>query len=387
MPQEFAEKYNNYRNESRNKYWCEPPSYMPGAYPGGGLPNHQEVLRTESVRKEIGTSNQSLKNYSPYMSKFSKTQSLTQSLDRRLLASDPRVQDWASATGVRRSLPTNIIEAPRNIHVNNLRFERDVNYTGALPVDGGRSYDSNVCISNWVEERRDRKYGGVYPPRDSQCAAGTLYPTEYSHRYTPTSQAYREKLSLLYSLDPNASVQSLTGTAGKGSGGGSFGSAPLRTQSVDSKSRTGGSCRTGGGCRTADEGQLINYAADGFGVSPFQDHTAESKRGGFWVGTAPYGMYESVSRTSTRRGVLEFQQRCASEDPRSKILINSRPLTELTPTTQKVRENMLRSQANSGVRNLKSNYAQDFRDFTAAARAGAAEERGIGDKAVSVANS
>lgn len=56
--------------------------------------------------------------------------------------------------------------------------------------------------------------------------------------------------------------------------------------------------------------QRFLYYAGGFGESAALDHTSPTKRGGYWLGTAPYKQHESVTSTATRHEPLEFQRRC-----------------------------------------------------------------------------
>ena len=79
-------------------------------------------------------------------------------LDTAQLATDPRVMDWASLPGARRSLGTNIAETSAVVNTNVLRFKRNTPYSSSMPKDGGGGYSGEVCLHNWVEDRRDRTY-------------------------------------------------------------------------------------------------------------------------------------------------------------------------------------------------------------------------------------
>ena len=38
------------------------------------------------------------------------------------------------------------------------RFKRDADFLSTTPYDGGAKYNEDVCINNWVQERRDKNY-------------------------------------------------------------------------------------------------------------------------------------------------------------------------------------------------------------------------------------
>lgn len=75
-----------------------------------------------------------------------------------------------------KSLPTNVVDPPRSVHVNHLRANTE------LDVWPGRAYAAKTLNGNWVEERFDKKYSGdllKYKPertshwQTTQSLAGT----------------------------------------------------------------------------------------------------------------------------------------------------------------------------------------------------------------------
>lgn len=66
--------------------------------------------------------------------------------------------------------------------------------------------------------------------------------------------------------------------------------------------------------RSADtSGEHVFYAKDGYGPTPWMDHTAPTARGRFWVGTAPHVAHDTITHSTLRSEPLEFQQRCPTE--------------------------------------------------------------------------
>ncbi|PNH07193.1 hypothetical protein TSOC_006363 [Tetrabaena socialis] len=123
------------------------------------------AVRVEKTRHEGYCRDRSAMAIEPYLSQINTYKARTRPLDQSRLLQDPNVQDWAALTGTRRSLATNITDAGPHVNVNKIRYKRDADYCSTVPYDGGPTYNSEVCIDNWVQERRDKTFkseGGTW---------------------------------------------------------------------------------------------------------------------------------------------------------------------------------------------------------------------------------
>ncbi|GMH32192.1 hypothetical protein BSKO_00026 [Bryopsis sp. KO-2023] len=187
--------------------------------------------------------------------------SRTVQLDPKHYSSNPQVQQWIGPAGMRRSLPTNVVDQPDAINVNAVR-SRKVGY------DGGQAYGPGVCVDNWVEERRDIGRLGKGQSFPSCESKKRFYTTEYQARNAeacPDSNRRRDHLATSSDNDYRC---------------------------VFKQSRA----------------DYLFYAKPGFGSDTAHDATIPAKRGASWVGIAPQKAYESVAQTASNQERLEFQR-------------------------------------------------------------------------------
>jgi hypothetical protein len=69
---------------------------------------------------------------------------------------------------------------------------RTPHFTDPLPV-GGMSYDSGVCIDNFVQERCDKSFLSGSAPTIVRCKK--MYQTEYTERSNEALPQYREQIA------------------------------------------------------------------------------------------------------------------------------------------------------------------------------------------------
>ncbi|KAG2489368.1 hypothetical protein HYH03_012198 [Edaphochlamys debaryana] len=292
------------------------------------------MIRVELARSEARAKERSKDALGLYSTGLHSYQARMRPLDRTRLYQDPAVQDWDSLAGTRRSLPTNVPDGGPRINNNTLKFKRDTDFVSTLPYDGGGKYCEEVCLNNYVEERRDKQFKSGFHPRElrrnDRCA------TEYTTRYRPSDPEYVERIKDTYNNTSRFVGLHRIGPSGI--------AAPV----VPSKAWQA-------------SGDHLAYARDGYGATPYQDHTIASKKGNFWVGTAPHS-YETVTTTTMRAEPLEFQRRCASEDARSSILMKNKPLIYESDRTLTIRSDM--HATNPWCRTWKSTSHADHVDFS-----------------------
>ncbi|EFJ42247.1 hypothetical protein VOLCADRAFT_107340 [Volvox carteri f. nagariensis] len=292
-------------------------------------------IRLERARHEAVDRERSAQAQSPYLAQVSTYRTRTRALDHTKLMQDPKMQDWAAIPGVRRYLPTNVPDGGPHINVNVIRYKRDADYLSTTPYDGGPKYNDEVCINNWVQERRDKNYKSGFHPKELR--RGGRFATEYSTRYLPSSQEFVDRVTSTYNASSRFQGLSRIGPTGIAD--------PVFPKKAYETS-----------------GEHVFYVKDGFGVSPHQDHTTETKRGSFWVGTAAPAEHDTVTHSTMRRETLEFQRRCKSEDPRSQVLSRNKPLPFEDEGTLKVREGL--KATNTFERQWKTIYQSDHIDYS-----------------------
>ncbi|GFR52585.1 hypothetical protein Agub_g15178 [Astrephomene gubernaculifera] len=293
------------------------------------------AVRDERARIDSIVRNSSEQSVSPYMSQVSTYRARSRPLDHTRLLQDPKVQDWAAIAGTRRSLPTNVPDGGARINVNILRYKRDTDYVSSTPYDGGPKYNDEVCINNWVQERRDKNYKSGFLPKEIRHS--NRFDTEYSARFKPSSDEYVHRVTSTYN-----SASRFQGLARMGPTGIADPIFPSKAYETS--------------------GEHIFYVKDGFGGTPFQDHTVDTKKGNFWVGTAAPSEHDTITHSTMRKEPLEFQRRCPSEDPRSQILLRNKPLIYESDRTLKIRDELVAT--NPHVRQWRTIYQSEHKDYS-----------------------
>uniref|UniRef100_A0A7R9Z5M8 Uncharacterized protein n=1 Tax=Chlamydomonas euryale TaxID=1486919 RepID=A0A7R9Z5M8_9CHLO len=204
---------------------------------------------------------------------------------------DPGAQDLASDTGARRTLNTNIPDHGPKINNNSLRYQRKQDFQNAMVHDGGANYRPAVCAGNWVEDRMEKDYASGFHARE--LGFMKTYVSEQNASYRPPSKNYYNQV---YNKQPLAK--------------------PPRQSSTRKVNDA--------------DGSYLYYAKSGFGDGHGQDHTLPSSRGGYWVGTAPVRMHETMAATAARRGSFEFQKRNSCYDVNAKLLEGHNKPLDLT---------------------------------------------------------
>ncbi|KAG2444418.1 hypothetical protein HXX76_001171 [Chlamydomonas incerta] len=287
------------------------------------------------MKKEALARERSLAAQSPYMTQVATYRARNPPLDHSRLMQDPKVQDWASIAGTRRSLATNVPDGGARVNVNHLKYKRDADFTSTTPYDGGPSYNPETCVQNWTEDRRDKNYKSGFHPKELRRP--TRYDSEYSARFKPTTADYVGRLTHTYNTTSRFEGLTRVGTNGI--------AAPVLPK------------------RAADtSGEHVFYAKDGFGPGATQDHTAPTARGRFWVGTAPHVAHDTITHSTLRAEPLEFQQRCPMEDARSKILMGNKPLTHESDRTLRIRDDLIAT--NAFARTWRTMYQSEHVDFS-----------------------
>ncbi|KXZ48780.1 hypothetical protein GPECTOR_25g364 [Gonium pectorale] len=293
------------------------------------------AIRLERARHEAVSAERSEASQSPYMAQVTAYRERSRKLDPSRLAQDPRVQDLAALPGVRRSLPTNILDGGPHVNTNIIRYKRDADFVSTTPYDGGPKYNDDVCINNWVQERRDRTYKSGFHPREIRRSG--RFDTEYSARFKPSDPEYVHRVVAAYTDGPRFSGLHRIGPTGIAD--------PVFPKNAAETS-----------------GQHLFYVKDGFGGAPNQDHTTEGKRGAFWVGTAPHAPHDTVTHSTMRAETLEFQRRCRSEDPRSMVLMSNKPLIHESESTQRIRDELIAT--NAFTRGWRTIYQTEHKDYS-----------------------
>ncbi|KAG1660960.1 hypothetical protein FOA52_005585 [Chlamydomonas sp. UWO 241] len=223
---------------------------------------------------------------------------------RASLLKDSAAQDLAADCGVKRTLNTNIRDYGPTINNNTLRFVRKQDYASAMVQDGGTTYSPTACTGNWVEDRRDKAYTSGFHPRELGFVK--IYQSEASAQFRPTSSmpyyAKVHRADMLAKGPPRSA----------------------HTAKLD----------------TDADGSYLYYSKGGFGDARGLDHTSGASRGGYWVGTAPVRMHESIATTAARSEPLEFQRRNSCYDATAKLLAGmGQPHPNLSSTVKNLREN------------------------------------------------
>ncbi|GLC46149.1 hypothetical protein PLESTB_001195400 [Pleodorina starrii] len=292
-------------------------------------------IRVERARHEAVDRDRSSQAQSPYLAQVSTYRSRSSAMDHTKLMQDPKMQDWAAVSGSRRRLPTNVPDGGAYINVNIIRYKRDADYLSTTPYDGGPKYNDEVCINNWVQERRDKNYKSGFHPRELRSSG--RFATEYAARYVPSSPEYVERVTSTYNGTTRFAGLARIGPTGIAD--------PVFPKKAYETS-----------------GEHVFYVKDGFGVTPHQDHTSEEKRGSFWVGTAAPQQHDTVTHSTMRSEPLEFQRRCVSEDPKSQVLMRNKPLPFESAGTLKIREGL--QSTNNFVRTWRTMYQSDHIDYS-----------------------
>lgn len=322
-------------NAYRGTYWVQPPMNTIPAF----SPNVAEKGRNEGLHKADVLATKSLEGRSSVRFTGSATVNRpwtpTNPLETGAFARSATVQSWLADTGSRRSLPTNIVDPPTDINVNQIRSDK-ISYIEPHAWGTGRIYNPQSCNDNWIEERYDSAFAPDVLPKEQQ-----MNKTEYT--------------------------ASLGTTALMATGG-----APARTLSATrgsiALSSLGGTARiikpgnsVGGRPKSENRGQeVLYYGKEGYGPYPRQDHTLPSKRGGFWVGTTPFKPYESSTMTQqTGTDKFEYQKRQIAHDPIAMVFSNTKQDPDLLNRTN---DRFAQSQKLSTT--WKTRYQSDFANFS-----------------------
>jgi len=256
--------------------------------------------RTEQLKQAARLSERSMSNGSmgkTYRRGASRIPPATQSLS---LQCQPR-----TTNGTVRSLFTNISDHPASINVNHLRSKRTVvTSLGSKEAVNGNSYKARTLVDNWVEEQTNR---------NNQSDINLINPLHTRKHFTSTQSdswaeslaEYREKLRTIKMVKEQGSQIDYRSIHGRG------------------------------------KANMIFYSGGGLsanGEVSCPDRTPEYAKGGYWIGTAPVKMYESVGHTYGKEvppaevpqgsSKLEFQRRAKWQSPKDRALATIGPVPD-----------------------------------------------------------
>lgn len=258
----------DYRDQGfRGTYWNQPQ------LPETSL---HSPSKAETLRKQKLTRQDNADQYRTDKASSKPDQPMYSSLDR---FPEPHLGvKLHESSGSVRSLPTQLCDKPVTVNVNHLRAtSQEAIWKGY--ITGNRTYNPKANLGNWVEERFDLSY----LHGNSSQMFKRAYESTASASAKEATGAYQQKM-----VQANMTAKQ-----------------PDPTKEHRSINR--------------HRPNYINYA----GADPTP---STKKQGSYWVGTAASDTYETTNKAAYgERKKQEYQYRCPSSDPKSRMLCGMKP--------------------------------------------------------------
>mmetsp|Transcript_20287 Transcript_20287/g.24243 ORF Transcript_20287/g.24243 Transcript_20287/m.24243 type:complete len:338 (-) Transcript_20287:484-1497(-) len=305
MPQHLDYRNNHFRGT----YWNKPQPPEEGLH----SPSKSETLRGQKLNQQSNAD-----NVRGFKATSSPGHKLNSSLDR--FPQDQLTKKMHESSGSARSLPTQLADKPTTVNVNHLRAQREETIWKGY-INGARTFDPKTNVDNFIEERFDVSYLDGNSTHLFKRAYESVASASAKEATQPYQQRVTQSTMFAKQADPNKDHRSIH----------------------------------------RHRPNYVNYAHE-------RDFTpASTKKGAFWVGTAPTDMYETSNMAAYGLGKKhEFQYRSPSTDTKSRMLCGIK--TDHRPEKDTLDAYREKWTHHNGVKRSEkswgSEYTGKFTDFT-----------------------